>query len=107
MKRWNSLLAIAVLTTGLSSQALAQNQPKSAGTFPKCTDPLPTVAVPNGPHGLFAIMFPDVQKQAKYNLLLLHNPVVCGANFYLVWNQIDRGPDAYPRYDWSQIDERI
>jgi hypothetical protein len=52
-------------------------------------------------------MFPDVQRQAKSSQLLLHNPVVCGANFYLVWNQIDRGPNASPRYDWSQISERI
>jgi hypothetical protein len=78
-----------------------------ANKFPKCTDPLSTVAVPDAPHGLFAIMFPDVRKQARTTELLLHNPVVCGANFYLVWNQIDRGPEANPRYDWSEIDQRI
>lgn len=88
----------------------AQNPPRQANapaSFPKCTDALSSVPVPNAPHGLFAIMFPDVQRQAKSAQLLLHNPVVCGANFYLVWNQIDRGPEANPRYDWSQMDERI
>jgi hypothetical protein len=79
----------------------------ATGKFPKCTDPLSTVPVPDAPHGLFAIMFPDVRKQARLTELLVHNPVVCGANFYLVWNEIDRGPNASPRYDWSAVDERI
>jgi hypothetical protein len=56
---------------------------------------------------MFAIMFPDARKQQKEAELLLHNPVVCGANFYLVWNQVDRGPNANPRYDWSDVDDRM
>jgi hypothetical protein len=95
-----------------ASIATAQERPAEKSVaptpkLPKCTDSLSSVAVPDAPHGLFAIMFPDKQKQAKTTHLLLNNPVVCGANFYLVWNEIDRGPSAIPRYDWSEIDQRI
>ena len=104
-----ALLAIALTACQFSGgqvQAPVKEAPVSS-KLPKCTDALATVAVPDAPHGLFAIMFPDPQKQARTTQLLLHNPVVCGANFYLVWNEIDRGPGANPRYDWSTVDERI
>lgn len=106
MRRLADLLVKSTLVGALCVPVVAQTAAKQA-PFPKCTDPLSTVAVPNAPHGLFAIMFPDVRKQAKSAQLLMHNPVVCGANFYLVWNQIDRGPDANPRYDWSEMDQKI
>lgn len=102
--------AIAILLLWLALTALALGQAKQAtgsAGFPKCTESLSSVPIPDAPHGLFAIMFPGGQRQAKSTELLLHNPVVCGANFYLVWNQIDHGPNANPRYDWSEIDERI
>jgi hypothetical protein len=112
--KFSLVCAIALFLTILATNAhaIGQDQPKekpptTAAKFPKCTDPLPDVAVPEAPHGLFAIMFPDPQKQAKTTKLLVHNPVVCGANFYLVWNEIDRGPNASPRYDWSAVDERM
>jgi hypothetical protein len=75
--------------------------------LPSCTDSLSNLAFPNAPHGLFAIMFPNPTMHAKLNPFVIHNPVVCGANFYLVWNQIDKGPGASPRYDWSRMDEEI
>src|SRR5579863_2226397 len=99
------LLIAATFPFAVAQDAAPQ---KSASTkLPRCTDSLSTVPVPDAPHGLFAIMFPDPQKQAKTTELLLHNPVVCGANFYLVWNEVDRGPNANPRYDWSSVDERM
>lgn len=106
------VVAVALTICGAVAAAQAQDAapPKTVDNTartPKCTDSLSTVAVPDAPHGLFAIMFPDVQKQARSTRLLVHNPVVCGANFYLVWNEIDRGPSASPRYDWSKVDERI
>jgi hypothetical protein len=113
--KWMSVIAVAMAILAAAFVASAQvtqekgpakNAPAVA-SYPKCSDSLSTVAVPDAPHGLFAIMFPDRQKQARTTKLLLHNPVVCGANFYLVWNQIDRGPNANPRYDWSEIDEHI
>jgi hypothetical protein len=102
-----SFTMIALVAISAGQEPTTQKTAPSSTKLPKCTDPLPTLAVPDAPHGLFAIMFPDPQKQAKTTQFLLHNPVVCGANFYLVWNEIDRGPNANPRYDWSTVDERI
>jgi hypothetical protein len=100
-----------LMAIGATTHAFGQSEParkKSTGSdlSPKCTDPLSTVEMPNAPHGLFVIMFPGarVNVQAK---ILLHNPAVCGANFYIVWNEVDRGPGASPRYDWSSIDGQI
>ena len=103
------LLASSIL---LGAIAVGQDQPtpkaSKAGAFPSCTDSLPTVAVPDGPHGLFAIFFPGaVRINARVNQYLLHNPVVCGANFYLVWNEIDRGPSTNPRYDFSHVEHEM
>src|SRR5579872_6478231 len=114
-KRISFLLTFAIMAAACSAvlaQEAAQDQPasktsRSAPRLPKCSDPLPNLAVPDAPHGLFAIMFPNKQMQARTTELLLHNPVVCGANFYLLWDQIDRGPKASPRYDWAEIDEHI
>jgi hypothetical protein len=100
----------AIGMPAFSAAQTARNQPPAKDTkksldLPKCTESISTLPFPNGPHGLFALMFPDKIKQAKTTELLVHNPVVCGANFYLVWNRIDRGPDANPRYDWSAVDQ--
>ncbi|HTS35852.1 MAG TPA: hypothetical protein VMH04_09285 [Candidatus Solibacter sp.] len=100
------LTGIFSLTCYASAQAGALPTKKSTDALPKCTDPLPTVAVPNAPHGLFVILFPGARVNAQANILL-HNPAVCGANFYLVWKEIDRGPSANPRYDWSSVDRQI
>jgi len=101
---WAFCLALAAIP------AKAQTPPatsKARDGFPSCTDRLTTLAVPDGPHGLFAILFPNVKMNAKADEFLLHNPVVCGANTYLVWNEIDRGPGANPRYDFSKVDEQL
>jgi hypothetical protein len=44
---------------------------------------------------------------AKADEFLLRNPVVCGANMYLIWNEIDRGPGANPRYDFSKVEAQM
>ena len=102
MSKVYSLLIVIVATA-----AFAQAGKKSdVASFPKCTDALSTVEMPNAPHGLFVIMFPGARVNAQAKVLL-HNPAVCGANFYIVWNEIDRGPSKTPRYDWSSIDDQI
>jgi hypothetical protein len=57
---------------------------------------------------LFAIINPNSPRLTEQaNQYLLHNPVVCGANFYLVWSEVDRGPGANPRYDWSHVEDQM
>lgn len=102
---------LAVLLVTIRSTATARGQSRSSSPsarIPSCTENLSTVAVPSAPHGLFAIMFPGASRlNARAHDVLLHNPVVCGANFYIVWSEVDRGPRANPRYDWSRVDEQI
>lgn len=38
---------------------------------------------------------------------LIPNPAICGANFWVRWNSIDKGPGASPRYDWQSVDAEI
>ena len=100
-------LSIALAATPVAKAQTPPSASTTASSFPSCTDSLPSVAVPDGPHGLFAIIFPNVKLQEKAEHFLLHNPVVCGANMYLVWNEIDRGPGANPRYDFSKVEEQM
>jgi hypothetical protein len=104
----NLALAAFAFVLVVSPHAHAQtSDARSKADFPSCTDSLSSVAVPSAPHGLFAILFPNMPLNGKAEQLLLHNPVVCGANMYLVWNEIDRGPGADPRYDFADIDGRM
>jgi len=104
------LLALAVIRSTANAQSGPPSKEKTAmrEASPKCSDSAPgtSVEMPNAPHGLFVILFPGAKVNARASVLL-HNPAVCGANFYLVWNQIDRGPQANPRYDWSSIEGQI
>ena len=108
MRRWR-ICAVAALITVIfnvfgHSQVPASQGSASARTA-QCAEPVSTVEVPNAPHGLFVLMFPGARVNAQAKILL-HNPTVCGANFYIVWNQVDRGPGANPRYDWSSIENQ-
>jgi hypothetical protein len=68
---------------------------------------LPGLDVPSGPHGLFVLLFPGARVNQKATANLLHTPEVCGANVYVPWRNVDAGPGANPRYDWSSIDGQI
>ena len=117
MKLSAVILLLVAITFNLRASGQSAPPPKAAAkddsrkhevdaTMPKCSDPLSTVEMPNAPHGLFVILWPGAKMNAQANILL-HNPAVCGANFYIVWNQVDRGPSASPRYNWSSIDQQI
>jgi hypothetical protein len=96
---------VHVLLAALTFTLCAWGQPSNS--FPKCTDHLSSVEMPSAPHGLYIIMFPGAPLKARAEKLLMHNPVVCGGVFYIVWNKVDRGPGASPRYDWSSVDDQL
>jgi len=100
------IIGLLTLAQGQTAPAPAAKKTAMTGTIPKCSDPLSSVAVPSAPHGLFVILFPGARINAQTDILL-KNPAVCGANFYVVWKEVDRGPDKNPRYDWSSIDRQI
>ena len=103
-------LALAIICSAANAQSGPANKEKLAvhEASQTCSDTAAgaSVEMPNAPHGLFVILFPGARVNARASVLL-HNPAVCGANFYLVWNQVDRGPQANPRYDWSSIEGQI
>ncbi|HUO17539.1 MAG TPA: hypothetical protein VMX38_21330 [Verrucomicrobiae bacterium] len=110
------ILGVTLLASlSMAQHAFAQKPVSSANSakktattndIPRCSDPLTTVAVPSAPHGLFVILFPGARINEQTSQLL-HNPAVCGANFYVVWKDVDRGSGANPRYDWSGIERQI
>ena len=77
-----SLLAGMIMAGALMQGQEAGKKGSAAGD---CSGPATGVEMPNAPHGLFVIMFPGARVNARANVLL-HNPTVCGANFYVVWN---------------------
>jgi hypothetical protein len=74
--------------------------------FPPCNAPISSVAAPDGPHGLFVLQFPGTPL-TTIDTYLVNNPVVCGGNIFVVWSEVDKGPGANPRYDWSGVDSQI
>jgi len=93
-----------------ATDALCETPPSGtakSSPYGKCTDALPGVDVPASPHGLFVLLFPGARVNEKAVANLLHVPEVCGANVYVQWRKVDRGPDANPRYDWSSVGDQI
>ena len=72
----------------------------------RATDPL--VSVPSAPHGLFVLApGPNSPLAGPVTQYLIGNPDVCGAAIFVSWQQVDRGPGATPRYDWSAVQSAI
>jgi hypothetical protein len=66
------------------------------------------VSVPSAPHGLFVLApGPTSPLAGPVSQYLIGNPDVCGAAIFVNWQQVDRGPGANPRYDWSSVQSAI
>jgi uncharacterized protein (TIGR03437 family) len=87
----------------LAGQGGASACPAPAVRNPSCTEPLPGLAAPYSPHGIFALIFQGANPVPIANYIL-KQPTVCGADLYVIWNQIDRGNG---NYDWSALDNQI
>ena len=77
-----------------------QSCPAAPAVVPSCTEPLPAVAAPYAPHGVFALQFPGANPVPIANYIR-NQPTVCGGNLYVVWNKVDQGTGTY---DWSSVD---
>ena len=117
---WGFSFFLIVAAVVMSGQDAVQTTPKerrpvhpssaptTKSTIPSCTDQLPSLPSPNAPHGMFVLMFPGARfNSAAASKFLLHNPLVCGANFFVVWSRVDKGPGASPRYDWDYLDQQM
>ncbi len=106
MKTGPKIISILLLVLAFVGSAFPQNKNSANGKFPKCSESNSSLSIPSGPHGLFVLMFPGAPLNGKASKYLMHNPAVCGGAIYVVWSQVDRGPNASPRYDWSSVEEQ-
>lgn len=73
-----------------------------------CNGGKPKVPAPGAPHGVFVLVpSGSTQTTAAINQYLIPNSAICGGNFWVRWNSVDRGPAASPRYDWSGVEAEI
>jgi hypothetical protein len=73
-----------------------------------CSGGKPKVATPAAPHGVFVLVpSGSAQTTAAINQYLIPNSAICGANFWVRWNSVDKGPSASTRYDWSSVEADI
>jgi hypothetical protein len=111
------LLAACGIPSGSSAPAAAPASPLPtispiASGAASCTRPGsapdPRVSVPSAPHGLFVLApGPNNPLAGPVMQYLVSNPDVCGAAVFVSWQQVDRGPGANPRYDWSSVQSAI
>jgi hypothetical protein len=112
-----TILAACAGPAGANAPTLATATPSpavppSAGSAIACTSPGSApdsrVSVPSAPHGLF-VLAPGTSSPlaASVTQYLVGNPDVCGAAIFVSWQQVDRGPGANPRYDWSTVQSAI
>ncbi len=87
----------------LAGQNGAVNCPAVTARNPSCDEPLPGLAAPYAPHGVFALVFPGANP-APISNYILNQPAVCGGNLFVVWSQVDHGGG---NYDWSALDKGI
>jgi hypothetical protein len=103
-------LAIILVSVSVSRPSGNSSEVVPVTGASACNTPDPQVADPDGPHGLFVLDPPVRPSQAYFaatNEYLLNNSAVCGADFQIHWNEIDAGPNASPRYNWSSITQDI
>ncbi|MCI4364713.1 MAG: hypothetical protein L3K10_01420 [Thermoplasmata archaeon] len=109
-RRSRTLLAVAVgLLIAASSVGVAfVLSPHSApAAVASCLRSDSQVADPTAPHGEFVLAPPIHPHDAYYadvQATLLHNPVVCGADFWVPWNSVDAGPTSHAEYNFTSTD---
>lgn len=75
-----------------------------------CTGPAPNASDPSAIHGLYVLAPPRKPQGLFYSEMkryLVNNSIVCGADLWVHWSDIDRGPSVTPRYNWSSIDQAM
>lgn len=99
-------LAVATLVVACDSAGA----PTVAAVGPTST---PSSPAPAGSIRGLTALFPPASSRLQYyadvQTYLVNNPAapVSGANFAVMWSQVDKGPAASPQYDFSSIDAEI
>ena len=71
---------------------------------PLCSQPLPGIAAPYAPHGLFLLEPPGLSLTPSLRTEIFFQSPVCGGSVYALWSSIDSGNG---QYDWSSVDNLI
>ena len=108
-----SLLQAAGSTTGaygtrtvqfcLAGQNGDATCPAVPAPTPSCTEPLPGVAAPYAPHGIFVLQ-PAGADPAPITDYIQQQPTVCGGDLYVVWSAVDQGSG---NYNWTPVDSQV
>jgi len=87
----------------LAGQTGDRNCPAVPAPTPSCTDPLPGVAAPYAPHGIFCLQPPGTNPVPITNYIQ-KQPTVCGGDLYIVWSTVDQGNG---NYNWTTVDNQL
>lgn len=79
------------------------NCPSVPTLVPSCTEPLPGIAAPYSPHGMFALQPPGANPVPITNYIQ-KQPTVCGGDLYIVWATVDQGNGTY---NWTTVDNQL
>ena len=80
-----------------------RNCPAMPAPTPSCADPLPGVAAPYAPHGIFCLQ-PAGANPAPVTNYIQKQPTVCGGDLYIVWSTVDQGNG---NYNWTSVDNQL
>jgi hypothetical protein len=69
-----------------------------------CNQPIPGVAAPYAPHGIFALEFPGQSITPTALKTIMNESTVCGGNLFVIWSAVDSGNG---QYNWSSVDNAI
>jgi hypothetical protein len=91
---------------GSPSHSPTMVNPPPPGTA-SCLHPDSLVSDPGAPHGEFVLAPPNGPHNAYYSdvqTYLLHNPVLCGADFWVAWSSVESGSIEQPIFNFSAVD---
>lgn len=80
-----------------------QTCPSLSTPVPSCSEPLPGIAAPYAPHGLFALQPPGANPVPITNYIQ-KQATVCGGDLYIVWATVDQGNG---KYNWTTVDNQL
>ncbi|MCI4373516.1 MAG: hypothetical protein L3K02_07745 [Thermoplasmata archaeon] len=100
------ILATTAVGAGFVLSRLGSSSTSGVGA-PSCLRANDQVADPSAPHGEFILDPPTNLHNEFYTdvqTYLLNNPVVCGADFWVPWSNVETGTVAQPLINFSSVD---
>ena len=101
-----TVAAVGYLTIRPDGDSGSASPAVAIGPPAPCLGNDPNVSDPSGPRGLFVLDPPTSPSSAGFQAVdryLINGSVACGVDFWVHWSDVDHGPGASPRYDWSSV----